>query len=152
MFCYQRSFGLPTEVVTLEQFRALIKAPKTSELIDAYRATGDAAQKRKLPAFIFQATFDETVSKKGNKGAWRCQAGARLNGLVVMDIDHVEDPKALFDSWGLSNSKEPRNQGKIPKFPDSLDKKEGELAFKGIPYSEIISEWWKMNGRLSIII
>ena len=63
-----------------------------------------------------------------------------------MDIDHVEDPKALFDSWGLSNSKEPRNQGKIdfplravelnlPKFsdlkgaecgvaiPDSLDKK-----------------------------
>ncbi len=277
MFCYQRSFGLPTKAVTVEQFWALVKAPKTSELIDAYRATGDAAQKRKLPAFIFQATFDETVSKKGNKGAWRCQAGARLNGLVVMDIDHVEDPKALFDSWGLSNSKEPRiatphshpgceNQGKIPKFPDSLDKKsslerillvyitpsgkglkvvfkadvakgnlidnqhamakllgvevdesckdasrmsfickesdilfidkelftyenkefgerydalyrdghsaaennyskeprnqgiknpeflnsldkkEGELAFKGIPYSEIISEWWKMNG------
>ena len=61
-----------------------------------------------------------------------------------MDIDHVEDPKALFEGWGLSNSKEPRNQGKIPKFPDSLDKKEGELAFKGIPYSEIISEWWEM--------
>ena len=99
MFCYQRSFGLPTETVNLEQFRALIKAPKTSELIDAYRATGDAAPKRKLPAFIFQATFDETLSKKGNKGAWRCQAGARLNGLVVMDIDHVENPQEVYDSW-----------------------------------------------------
>ena len=29
MFCYQRSFGLPTEVVTLEQFRALLSAPET---------------------------------------------------------------------------------------------------------------------------
>ena len=91
MFCYQSGFGLPTKAVTEEQFWALVKAPKTSELIDAYRATGDAAPKRKLPAFIFQATFDETLSKKGNKGAWRCQAGARLNGLVVMDIDHLGD-------------------------------------------------------------
>ena len=99
MFCYQRSFGQPTEVITKEQFRALITAPETSELIDAYRATGDAAQKRKLPAFIFQATFDETTSKKGNKGAWRCQAGARLNGLVVMDIDHVENPQEVHDEW-----------------------------------------------------
>ena len=99
MFCYQSGFGLPTKAVTEEQFWALVKAPKTSELIDAYRATGDAAPKRKLPAFIFQATFDETLSKKGNKGAWRCQAGARLNGLVVMDIDHVENPQEVYDSW-----------------------------------------------------
>ena len=99
MFCYQRSFGLPTEVVTAERFWALVRAPHTSELIDGYRATGDAALKRKLPAFIFQATFMETVSKKGNKGAWRCQAGSRLNGLCVMDIDHVENPHEVHDSW-----------------------------------------------------
>ena len=65
-------------------------------------------------------------------------------------------------------SKEPRNQGiftqgvddKIPKFPDScvppvaseqsssaLDKKQSvDKKFKGIPYSEIISEWWRRNG------
>ena len=97
MFCIQRSFGLPTEVVTKEQFRALITAPETARLIDAYRATGDASQKRKLPAFIFQATFDERLSKKGNKGAWRCQAGARLNGLVVMDIDHMDDPEGFVN-------------------------------------------------------
>ena len=89
MFCYQRSFGLPTEIVTAERFWALVRAPYTSELIDGYRQSGDAALKRKLPAFIFQATFDETVSKKGNKGTWRCQAGSRLNGLCVMDVDHV---------------------------------------------------------------
>ena len=99
MFCYQRSFGLPTEVVTAERFWALVRAPHTSELIDGYRETGDAALKRKLPAFIFQATFEETVSKKGNKGAWRCQAGSRLNGLCVMDVDHVEKPHEVHDSW-----------------------------------------------------
>ena len=99
MFCYQRSCGLPTEVVTAERFWALVRAPKTSELIDGYRATGDAELKRKLPAFIFQATFEETVSKKGNKGAWRCQAGSRLNGLCVMDIDHVESPQEVHGEW-----------------------------------------------------
>ena len=99
MFCYQRSFGLPTEIVTTERFWALVRAPQTSELIDGYRTTGDAALKRRLPAFIFQATFEDTVSKKGNKGAWRCQAGSRLNGLCVMDIDHVDDPREKFNSW-----------------------------------------------------
>ena len=99
MFCYQRSFGLPTEVVTEERFWALVRATQTSELIDGYRTTGDAELKRKLPAFIFQATFEETVSKKGNKGAWRCQAGSRLNGLCVMDIDHVESPQEVHGEW-----------------------------------------------------
>ena len=99
MFCYQRSFGLPTEIVTAERFWALVRAPHTSELIDGYRTTGDAALKRKLPAFIFQATFEETVSKKGNKGAWRCQTGSRLNGLVVMDVDHVENPQEVHGEW-----------------------------------------------------
>ena len=99
MFCYQRSFGLPTEIVTAERFWALVRAPHTSELIDGYRTTGDAALKRKLPAFIFQATFEETTSKSGKTGAWRKQSSTRLTGLVVMDIDHIDDPKAVFDSW-----------------------------------------------------
>ena len=109
MFCYQRSFSLPTEVVTAERFWALVRAPRTSELIDGYRKTGDAALKRKLPAFIFQATFEETVSKKGNKGAWRCQAGSRLNGLCVMDVDHVEDPKGVFENEIMKECKNEKN-------------------------------------------
>ena len=106
MFCYQRGFGLPTEIVTEERFWALVRATQTSELIDGYRTTGDAALKRKLPAFIFQATFEETVSKKGNKGAWRCQAGSRLNGLCVMDVDHVESEELKVKSEELKAKSE----------------------------------------------
>ena len=106
MFCYQRGFGLPTEVVTEERFWALVRATQTSELIDGYRTTGDAALKRKLPAFIFQATFEETVSKKGNKGAWRCQAGSRLNGLCVMDVDHLESEELKVKSEELKAKSE----------------------------------------------
>ena len=99
MFCYQRSFGLPTEIVTAERFWALVRAPHTSELIDGYRTTGDAALKRKLPAFIFQATFEETTSKSGKTGAWRKQSSTRLTGLVVMDVDHVENPQEVHGEW-----------------------------------------------------
>jgi hypothetical protein len=122
-FSYQKNFFNPTLPVDEAQFFALVRATQWNETIDKFRETGDQKLKRGLPAFIFQAMFDETQSKKGKVGRWRKQAATRLTGLVVMDIDHVEDPKALFEGWGLSNSKEPRNQGKIPKFPDSLDKK-----------------------------
>ena len=99
MFCYQRSFGSPTETVTAERFWALVRAPQTSELIDGYRTTGEASLKRKLPAFIFQATFDETISKTGKSGRWRKQAATRLTGLVVMDVDHIENPREVYGEW-----------------------------------------------------
>ena len=89
MFCYQRNFSNPTEIVDEAQFWALVKASQWNENIDKFRATGDAALKRKLPAFIFQATFDVTTSKAGRVGRWRKQAATRLTGLVVMDVDHV---------------------------------------------------------------
>ena len=90
MFCFQSNFTRPTLPVDEAQFSALVKATKWAENIDKYRETGEAALKRKLPAFIFQATFDETESKAGKLGRWRKQASTRLTGLVVMDIDHVE--------------------------------------------------------------
>ena len=98
-FCYQKNFFNPTLPVDEAQFWALVKATKWNEAIDKFRETGDQKLKRGLPAFIFQATFDETESKKGVVGAWRKQSATRLTGLVVMDIDHVDDPKAVFDSW-----------------------------------------------------
>ena len=101
MFCYQKNFSNPTLPVDEAQFYALVRASKWNENIDKYRETGDAALKRKLPAFIFQATFDETASKAGKVGRWRKQAATRLTGLVVMDIDHVEDPRATFESWNI---------------------------------------------------
>ena len=88
-FSYQKNFSNPTLPVDEAQFYALVRATQWNENIDKYRETHDAALKRKLPAFIFQATFDETTSQKGKLGAWRKQSATRLTGLVVMDIDHV---------------------------------------------------------------
>ena len=88
-FCYQKNFSNPTLPVDEAQFWALVKATQWNENIDRYRETHDAALKRKLPAFIFQATFDETTSKNGKVGRWRKQAATRLTGLVVMDVDHI---------------------------------------------------------------
>ena len=102
MFCYQKNFSHPTLPVDEAQFYALVRAQKWNENIDKFRETGEAALKRKLPAFIFQATFDETESAKGKLGAWRKQAATRLTGLVVMDIDHVDNPREVFESWGLA--------------------------------------------------
>ena len=113
MFCYQRSFGLPTEVVTLEQFRALISAPETIKKVKEARealARGDKktydAKKKGLPLAIFIGTFDESVKEIENKktgekksvtGCWRLQKHCRLNGLCVIDFDHIEgDPREVW--------------------------------------------------------
>ena len=99
MFCYQKSFANPTLPVDEAQFNALVRAEQWNENIDKYRETHDAALKRKLPAFIFQATFDETTSKAGKVGRWRKQSATRLTGLVVMDVDHVENPREVHGEW-----------------------------------------------------
>ena len=98
-FCYQKSFVNPTLPVDEAQFWALVKATQWNENIDKYRETGDAQLKRKLPAFIFQATFDETTSKSGKTGAWRKQSATHLTGLVVMDVDHIENPREVHGEW-----------------------------------------------------
>ena len=67
-FSYQKNFSNPTLPVDEPQFWGLVKATKWAEDIDKYRETGEASLKRKLPAFIFQATFDETTSQKGKLG------------------------------------------------------------------------------------
>ena len=99
MFSYQKSFVNPTLPVDEAQFWALVRATQWNENIDKFRETGDAQLKRKLPAFIFQATFDVTTSKSGKTGAWRKQAATHLTGLVVMDVDHIENPLTLFQGW-----------------------------------------------------
>ena len=99
MFCYQKSFANPTLPVDEAQFYALVRAEQWNENIDKYRETHDAALKRKLPAFIFQATFDETTSKAGKVGRWRKQSATRLTGLVVMDVDHIENPLTMYQGW-----------------------------------------------------
>ena len=105
MFCFQRSFGLPTEIVTAEQFRALIRAPRTQALVKEAREAlerGDKntydKKKKALPFVIFVATYEEWDKKFENKltgdvtfkkGSWRSQQHCKLNGLCVIDYDHV---------------------------------------------------------------
>ena len=53
-----------------------------------------------LPAFMYQVReFGMTESKNGNHGRWRKQSAACLNGLFILDIDHVKDPMALVEQW-----------------------------------------------------
>ena len=108
-FCYQKNFSNPTLPVDEAQFYALVRAQKWNENIDKFRETGEAALKRKLPAFIFQATFDETTSKTGKVGRWRKQSATRLTGLVVMDVDHVENPRGVFDNVIMKECKNVKN-------------------------------------------
>ena len=106
MFCYQSRFHLPTRVITLEQFRALVRAPRTAQLVSEARAAlanGDKAlydrKKKQLPLMIFIGTFEEsekevenkkTGEKRMVKGCWRVQSHVCLNGLVVADYDHLD--------------------------------------------------------------
>ena len=46
--------------------------------------------KKSLPFVIFIATYMETASASGKMGCWRKQAACRLNGLCVIDFDHIE--------------------------------------------------------------
>ena len=103
IFCFQKNLFNATMPIDEATFYELVRDAKWNEAIDMFRKTGDASYKRKLPAFIFQATFDETLSRKGKLGTWRKQSATRLTGLVVMDIDHVDTPKAVFESWTIND-------------------------------------------------
>ena len=66
-----------------EAFEALPLAKKMQAYCDSL--------KKSLPFVIFVATYEETPSTKGQKmGAWRKQAACKLNGLCVIDFDHVQ--------------------------------------------------------------
>ena len=53
--------------------------------------------KRRLPFVIFVATYSERTVKEGSQPAmWRNQKFAQLNGLVVLDVDHIDDPIGVF--------------------------------------------------------
>ncbi len=53
--------------------------------------------KRRLPFVIFVATYPERTVKEGSQPAmWRNQKYAKLNGLVVLDVDHIDDPIGVF--------------------------------------------------------
>ena len=127
MFCFQRNFGLPTEVVTLEQFEALLSAPQTANLVKEAREAlekGDKAtydrKKKQLPFVIFIATYEEwdkvfvnkeTHEETTKRGCWRSQEHCRLNGLCVIDYDHIEgDVRKVWDEAYAKLSEEDKQK------------------------------------------
>lgn len=110
MFAIQHRFFEPTSNIGSEEFDKVINSSEVREIIQNVRKCKTAGQeaeaqawKRRLPAFIFQATFDETKSKTGIVGRWRKNAAARLTGLAVIDVDHVQDPIEVFKGFAHHN-------------------------------------------------
>ena len=83
---------------TGEVFNAVCGSQEVKDRIIRARqalAAGDRkrydAEKRGLPMFSFMCTFMPNQGKDGSwpKGTWRNQHSVRLNGLVMLDLDHL---------------------------------------------------------------
>ena len=87
----------PMTEMTAEWFDGTTKCARTSELINAYRDTKKASKKSQLPVCCFQASFGLSINKVGVEATWRESTAAHLTGLVVIDLDHVENPLEIID-------------------------------------------------------
>lgn len=105
MISYQKSLFSPVLPCDGETFKKIISSPQVADIarqVAALRtrelASADETErhtlhdeqgrlKKKLPAFLFMASFP---------GGRRKQADARLTGLVMLDFDGVDDPKGTF--------------------------------------------------------
>ena len=119
MFDYSFNFTLPCQECTAEEFEKLVTSDKVRRAIAkareceaAIRQLGDDADemrkqldaekakaKRTLPCIMFQATFDANTEGESpsdpTQKRWRNNKNARLNGLFIVDIDHVASPDLL---------------------------------------------------------
>ena len=98
MISYKRKKETFTEPLDEQLFYKLLSDRVCNANIDKFRQTGIERYKSCLPAFCFQANFDETVKEVKNrktgetkkvKARWSVQKATNLTGLVVLDIDHV---------------------------------------------------------------
>ncbi len=111
MFCYQRKYYSEVEVVnSVDQLDEILNDPELMKQTQACKEAHDAGDKkrydelkRELPMFCFSAaSFDRTKKREkdgteGPLGYWRVQEAAHLNGLCVLDLDHLDkDPVFLW--------------------------------------------------------
>jgi len=111
---FQVSTWLEMQHLGREQWQQCLNVAKdivaeVRRLLKLYRETGDKAyktqadaKKRTLPGACFQASsFEVSVGtkkyNKGKRGRWREQRHAYLSGLVVIDVDHVANPREMFE-------------------------------------------------------
>ncbi|MBR1502836.1 MAG: hypothetical protein IJ618_02995 [Prevotella sp.] len=104
--------------------------------------------KDNLPAFIFSCReFDATDTTKGNPFRHRRLKDCHLNGLVMLDIDHVENPMQIW--WQLRDNKELMARTKLVHITSSgsglriiftADKTQGNLADNQIVFASALGQ------------
>ena len=131
----------------LAKKRALKKAAvrqKFFEKSDEERLLAYAQElKDNLVAFIFCCNeFDATETAKGNPFRHRRLADCHLNGLVMLDIDHVEKPLEVFEAWKKNEDLVKRtglvhitSSKKGIRFVFTADIKDGNLADNQIVFA-----------------
>ena len=114
-FLIEERRGTPTHVCTRQDVERVCKSRYVTDHILEFRRTKDGTQKSTLPGFVFSAiqmVDHEWIDSKGkNRGvaAWRHQDWALVNGLIMCDFDHLENPVELFEQkllplkekWGI---------------------------------------------------
>ena len=102
--------------------------------------------KDNLTAFIFSCyEFDATETAKGLMFRHRRLADCHLNGLVMLDIDHVENPLEVYEAWKKNDELVKRtalvhitSSKKGIRFVFTANIKDGNLADNQIVYSQIL--------------
>ena len=152
MFSLQYNLPLPTKPCTKEDFYKIVSSDRVKNKITEFRklkAEGNDkeadAKKRSLPIFIYQATFEESESKNGSKACWRKQEAAHLNGLVMLDIDHVDNPLEVFEAWKKNDELVKRtalvhitSSKKGIRFVFTANIKDGNLADNQIVFAQAL--------------
>ena len=115
MICYQYRTSGECEPLTPDVFARLIISDEVVNRIKSVRKLREQGnfkmanlQKTLLPLLCFHASeFDVTEApedsrdgrrKKGQMGRWRLQKSVRLSGLVMLDIDHMENEEFRMKS------------------------------------------------------
>ena len=148
--CIQRKFGIPAEVVSPQVFEAVIDDAEVARRVEKARgfyAEDKGAytkEKNGLPGFIFSCSgfipheYTDTKGVKHPKDTWAHQEYGILNGLFMVDLDHVEDPRQLWQDitaqevWekeykartflaGLPNDKSTKNSNRLSFAPCRAD-------------------------------
>ena len=113
--CIQKFFKSPVELITTaEALETVFNDSETYRKVcdvRKHRKAGDLEKaqqvKTSLPGLIFVADDFAETEKDGIVAKWRLQKSAHLNGLAVLDADHLkESPAQIFARWTPEQLKE----------------------------------------------
>lgn len=121
--CIQKVFGSPCEPITVQDFEKMLDDPAVAETYrdcrahylqyEQLKASGSEAaakaakadydvRKRTLPGWVFSCSrflpheWVDTKKVNHGTGTWRHQEYGLLNGLFMVDLDHLPDPMATW--------------------------------------------------------